>query len=235
MIRWCDAGMIGVLVTALAAPAPVRAEESSPVTPVAPEGDQDEPATPSGDAEGQPPQAGDAAQPQPAEGAAQPQPTGDAARPPPAEDGRPPQPSGVSESVVRMGRIEMILIQNEDPESAIEFAQEVISQDGDHPRPRLLIAASYMRLDQPEAAIEHYARAIRQTERVDPENHLHAIYGLARALQQAGQLEEAAQAYDQYVAFASQHSELTSFPSFAQRVAEVLRARVAATSDRRRR
>lgn len=158
-----------------------------------------------------------------------------AAEAPAAEGERPAQPAAVSEAVVRLGRIEMILIQNEDPESAIEFAQAVMEQDGDHPRTRLLIAASYMELGQPETALEHYARAIRQTDRTDPEAHLHALYGLARALQLAGQLEQAAQAYDHYVAYAQQHTELASFVEIAQRVAGVLRARVAATDVRRRR
>ena len=151
----------------------------------------------------------------------------------PAESERPAQPAAVSEAVVRLGRIEMILIQNEDPESAIEFALQVIEQDGDAPRPQMLIAASYMLLEDPTNAIVHYVRAIRLSERSDPEAHLHALYGLARALQRSGQLTQAADAYDQYVAYAGQHSDITNFVEIAQRLSRVLRARAGAGRRRR--
>ncbi len=142
-----------------------------------------------------------------------------------AEEERPEQPLAVSEAVVRLGRIEMILIQNEDPESAIEFALQVIEQDGDAARPRMLIAASHMLLQDPGSAMEHYVRAIRLSERNDPETHLHALYGLARALQRAGQLQQAAEAYDHYVTYAQQHPDVTTFTEIAQRLSRVLRAR----------
>lgn len=163
--------------------------------------------------------------PPPAEAAPPP-----AAEPPAAEQPAEEGPSATTEALIRVGRIEMVLIQNEDPISALEFAQEAIEQDGESGRIRMLMAACAMAQDQPADAIEHYVRAIRLSEETDPITHLHSLYGLARALQRLAQLEQAAEAYEHYVAYAQAHPELESFVEIAQRLAAVLRARAAASN-----
>ena len=150
---------------------------------------------------------------------------GEAEAQPEAESER---PSGVSDAMVRLGRIEMVLIQNEDPISAAEFAMAALEQDGDNARLRMLLAACAMNQNLPADALEHYVRAIRLSEQSDPETHLHALYGLARAFQYQNQLEQAAVAYDHYVTFAQAHPELESFVDIAQRLALVLRDRARA-------
>lgn len=134
----------------------------------------------------------------------------------------------VSESVVRFGRVEMVLIENEDAESALEFGQELLREDGDSPHIRLLVAACLMTLNRPADALEHL-RIANQMSESTPVHQLHALYNIARALQAAGQLREAADAYEQYVTFARTHGDLTTFPDEAQRIAQVLRARVEAS------
>lgn len=140
---------------------------------------------------------------------------------------RPPGASApaVSESVVRFGRVEMVLIENEDAESALEFGQELLTQDGESPQIRLLLAACLMTLNRPADALEHLSQAVRLSEN-NPTLQLHALYNTARALHAAGQFREAADAYERYVTFARTHGDLTAFADEAQRLARVLRARV---------
>jgi predicted Zn-dependent protease len=133
----------------------------------------------------------------------------------------------VSEELVRFGRVEMVLIENEDAESALEFGQELLTQDGDTPQIRLLLAACLMTLNRPADALEHLRRAVQSSEN-NPVLQLHALYNVARALHAAGQLREAAEAYERYVTFARTHGSLTSFADEAQRIARVLRGRVEA-------
>jgi len=74
---------------------------------------------------------------------------------------------------------------------------------------------------------------VEQAGRNEESLHLRALYNVARALQAAGQLAQAAEAYDRYVAYARSHSDLPSFVEHAEQLATTLRARAAASSRRR--
>lgn len=139
--------------------------------------------------------------------------------------------SSVDESVERFGRVEMVLIENEDPESALEFAQEALEQDGDTHRLRLLMGACAMRLERYDDAITHFRRSVELAPESSPSAKLQALYNLARAFQGAGQFRDAAQAYDDYVEFARQHEDVPSFIENSERLAAAMRSR----SQRRRR
>lgn len=130
----------------------------------------------------------------------------------------------VDEIAVRFGRVEMVLIENQDPESAMEFGAELIAEDGDSPHLRLLLAACLMTLNRPADALEHLNEAASMSEN-NPGIHLRVLFNIARAHQGAGQLVPAADAYDQYVSFARAHQDLPSFANEAQITARVLRNR----------
>jgi ATP/maltotriose-dependent transcriptional regulator MalT len=140
----------------------------------------------------------------------------------------------IPESVVRFGRVETVLVENDDPESAIEFAQELVGSGGDTAQLQLLMGACTMRLARPAEALTHFERVRSMTES-DPVMQLHALYNIARARHAAGQLAEAAAAYDQYVAFAQAHSDLSAFVAEASRVATTLRGRAGAAAPAARR
>lgn len=152
----------------------------------------------------------------------------ESAAPAAEQTGQAPRAPAASDEMVRFGRVEMVLIENEDAESAIEFGQELLTQDGDTAQIRLLLAACYMTMNRPTEALEHLRRAVQLSEN-NPVLQLHALYNIARALHAAGQLREAADAYEQYVTFARTHGSLTSFADEAQRIARVLRGRVEST------
>lgn len=165
---------------------------------------------------------------------AQPGPEARPAPAPTATAGRPGPAREIPETVVRFGRVETVLIENDDPESAIEFGQELAETGGDSAQLQLLMGACCMRLGRHADALLHFERARGMSES-DPALQLHALYNIARARHAAGQLAEAAAAYDQYVAFARAHEELTAFVEEATRVAATLRGRLAEATPARRR
>lgn len=128
------------------------------------------------------------------------------------------------EELVRLGRVESVLIANEDPESAIEFGEEMSREGLDTARLRLLMGACYMQLRRYAEAIEQWQRAARDAGD-EHDIELRALYNIARAHHAAGSFADAAAAYDRYVAYARAHEELTSFVDEAERLASRLRAR----------
>ncbi len=148
-----------------------------------------------------------------------------------AEEASESEPSAEEEFVERLGRVEMVLIENEDPESALEFGQELLGENGSSVRLRLLLASCLMQLNRAEEALEHLRQAARLTESGDDTAHLHALYNIGRAYHLAGQVNEAADAYDRYIAFARSHSTIPSHVEGAQRIVQTLRARLVAAAD----
>ena len=151
---------------------------------------------------------------------------------PGAADARPPVVRvELPARVARLGRLEAILLQNDDPESAIELAREVEAEHGEDGQLHLLTGAALMRLRRPAEAAQRFERATALAES-DPVLRLHALYNLGRSLSLAGQLAPAAEAYERYAAHARANPELPSFIEYAERSAATLRARAEAASSR---
>jgi tetratricopeptide (TPR) repeat protein len=163
----------------------------------------------------------------------------------PESTAAPPEATGGSESSspaaavdevgLQIGRAEMVLIENEDPESAMEFAQEVTNAGRHEPRLHYLIGTCLFRLERYEEAADHFRRAAEATAQTDPPLHLHALYGRGRVLVAAGEIAQAAEAYGQYAAYARTHSDVASHLELAEAMSATLRARAQSTQRRRSR
>ena len=128
--------------------------------------------------------------------------------------------------MTRLGRVEMVLLQNNDPESALEFVQEIVNDGEDSPQVSFLRATCLFRLERfAEAAALFGQVAASPVPPSDAAMHLHALYNKARALQAAGEIIPAADAYSQYATEARAQSELTGFVAYAETAARNLRAR----------
>jgi len=136
---------------------------------------------------------------------------------------------------LQIGRAEMVLIENDDPESALEFAREVTTPGRHQPRLDYLVGTCLFRLERYEEAADHFRRAAEATAQTDPSMHLHALYGRARVLVAAGEIAQAAEAYGQYAAYAGTHGDLASHREQAEAMSTTLRARAQSSGRRRSR
>jgi tetratricopeptide (TPR) repeat protein len=203
--------------------APAAAEDAAPETPAAAEdaapdapaagdsgGTADDPASPAAEAT-------PAATPAGPQAAAAPSPTAD---------------RGVPEELLRLGRVESVLLANDDPESALEFGAELEGEGHPSARLSLLLGACLMRLGRTEEAATRFRDAVERSQR-DESLHLRALYNVARALHAQARHQDAAAAYEAYVAYARAHASLPAFAEEATRISRALRGRAAAPANQR--